>query len=82
MDWFNLQVIVDVNDVTLTKVEIKLLLDAKGKWVRLGKKGWRKLEFSLSKEEDEELARLGLTPHELTSEPQRLQWVSLALSSP
>ena len=78
MDWFNLQVIVDVNDVTLTKVEIKLLLDAKGKWVRLGKKGWRKLEFSLSKEEDEELARLGLTPHELTSEPQRLHALQLA----
>ncbi len=78
MDWFNLEVIVDVNDVTLTKVEIKLLLDAKGKWVRLGKKGWRKLEFSLSKEEDEELARLGLTPHELTSEPQRLHALQLA----
>ena len=78
MDWFNLQVIVDVNDVTLSKAEIKLLLDAKGKWVRLDKKGWRKLEFTLSKEEDEELARLGLTPHELTSEPQRLHALQLA----
>ena len=78
MDWFNLQVIVDVNDVTLTKAEIKLLLDAKGKWVRLDQKGWRKLEFTLSKEEDEELARLGLTPHELTSEPQRLHALQLA----
>ncbi len=78
MDWFNLQVIVDVNDVTLTKAEIKLLLDAKGKWVRLDDKGWRKLEFTLSKEEDEELARLGLTPHELTSEPQRLHALQLA----
>ena len=78
MDWFNLQVIVDVNDVSLTKTEIKLLLDAKGKWVRLDAKGWRKLEFTLSKEEDEELARLGLTPHELTSEPQRLHALQLA----
>ncbi len=78
MDWFNLQVIVDVGDVTLTKAEIKLLLDAKGKWVRLADKGWRKLEFTLSKEEDEELARLGLTPHELTSEPQRLHALQLA----
>ncbi len=78
MDWFDLRVIVDVNDATLTKEEIKLLLDAKGKWVRVGKKGWRKLEFSLSKEEDEELARLGLTPHELTSEPQRLHAFQLA----
>jgi hypothetical protein len=78
MDWFDLRVIVDVNDATLTREEIKLLLDARGKWVRVGKKGWRKLEFSLSQEEDEELARLGLTPHELTSEPQRLHAFQLA----
>ncbi len=32
----------------------------------------------MSKEEDEELARLGLTPHELTSEPQRLHALQLA----
>jgi SNF2 family DNA or RNA helicase len=67
-----------VSDATLTKEEIKLLLDAKGKWVRVGEKGWRKLEFTLSAEEDQELARLGLTPHELTSEPQRLHAFQLA----
>ncbi len=78
MDWFNLRVLVDVNDATLTREEIKLLLDAKGKWVRLDKKGWRRLEFSLSEDEDRELARLGLTPHELTSEPQRLHALQLA----
>jgi SNF2 family DNA or RNA helicase len=78
IDWFNLQVLVDVSDVTLTKAEIKLLLDAKGKWVRLADKGWRKLAFTLSAEEDAELARLGLTPHELTSEPQRLHALQLA----
>jgi len=78
LDWFDLRVIVDVNDTTLTKEEIKLLLDAKGGWVRLGKKGWRKLEFTLSEEEDRELARLGLTPHGLTSEPQRLHALQLA----
>lgn len=59
MDWFDLRVVVDVSDTTLTKEEINLLLDAKGKWVRLGKRGWRKLEFALSEEEDRELARLG-----------------------
>ena len=78
LDWFDLRVIVDVNDTTLTKEEIKLLLDGKGNWVRLDKKGWRKLEFALSEEEDQELARLGLTPHELTSEPQRLHAFQLA----
>ena len=78
LDWFDLRVIVDVNDATLTKEEIKLLLDAKGNWVRLEEKGWRKLAFALSEEEDQELARLGLTPHELTSEPQRLHAFQLA----
>jgi hypothetical protein len=77
-DWFDLRVLVDVNDATLTEEEIKLLLDAKGKWVRLGNKGWKKLEFKLSEEEDRELARLGLTPHELTSEPQRMHALQLA----
>ncbi|MSU63055.1 MAG: DEAD/DEAH box helicase [Pedosphaera sp.] len=78
IDWFDLSVLVDVNDTTLSKEEIKLLLDAKGKWVRLGSKGWRRLEFKLTEEEDKELARLGLTPHELTSEPQRLHALQLA----
>ena len=77
-DWFDLRVLVDVNDTTLTPEEIKLLLDAKGKWVRLGAKGWKKMEFKLSEEEDRELARLGLTPHELTSEPQRMHALQLA----
>jgi SNF2 family DNA or RNA helicase len=78
MDWFDLRVIVDVDDATLTPEEIKLLLDAKGKWVRLENKGWKKLAFTLSEEEDQELARLGLTPHQLTSEPQRMHALQLA----
>jgi hypothetical protein len=78
IDWFDLQVVVDVNDTTLTKAEIKLLLNAKGGWVRLDKKGWRRLEYKLSQEEDADLARLGLTPHELAGEPQRLHALQLA----
>jgi len=78
VDWFDLRVLVDVNDATLTPAEIKLLLDAGGDWVRLDGKGWRKLEFALSEEEDRELARLGLTPHALSSEPQRLHAFQLA----
>ena len=77
-DWFDLRVVVNVSDATLTQEEIKLLLDAKGNWVRLDQKGWRKLQFNLSPEDDQDLARLGLTPHELTSEPQRLHAFQLA----
>ena len=78
MDWFDLKVILDVTDTQLTSEEIKALLDARGKWVRLSNKGWRKLEFKLSAEEDSQLAKLGINPHELTSEPQRFHALQLA----
>ncbi|MBX3731848.1 MAG: DEAD/DEAH box helicase [Verrucomicrobiae bacterium] len=78
MDWFDLKVVLEVTDTQLTSEEVKVLLDARGKWVRLGTKGWRKLEFKLSPEEDLQLARLGINPHELTSEPQRFHTLQLA----
>lgn len=78
IDWFDLSVIVDVSDATLTKEEVKMLLEARGKWVRLGTKGWRKLEFNFTPEEDEQLARLGLTSRELSNEKQRLHTLQLA----
>ena len=77
-DWFDLRVILNVADTQLTPAEIKLLLSAKGGFVRLAEKGWRKLEFKLTAEEDEQLARLGLTSRELTDEPQRLHALQLA----
>ena len=78
IDWFDLRVVVDVSDTTLTQDEIKLLLNAKGGYVRLGDKGWRRLQFNLTQEEDERLANLGLNPRELTAEPQRLHALQLA----
>jgi SNF2-related domain/Helicase conserved C-terminal domain len=78
MDWFDLKVVLEVTDTELTPEEVKSLLDARGKWVRLGSKGWRKLEFSLSAEEDQQLAKLGINPHELSSEPQRFHALQLA----
>ena len=78
LDWFDLRVVLDVSETQLTKQELKLLLDAGGKWVRLGSKGWRRLEFQLSEEEDEQLSRLGLNARDLSSEPQRLHALQLA----
>ena len=78
IDWFDLSVLVDVSDTTLTAAEIKLLLNAKGGYVRLAGKGWKRLQFDLSQEEDERLARLGLSPRELSAEPQRLHTLQLA----
>ena len=78
IDWFDLRVVLDVSDTSLTAEEIKLLLNAKGRFVRLAGKGWRCLRFDLSQEEDERLARLGLNPRELSAEPQRLHALQLA----
>ena len=78
IDWFDLQVVLNVTDTTLTQEEIKLLLNAKGGYVRLAGKGWRRLKFDVSAEEDERLARLGLSTRGLSAEPQRLHALQLA----
>jgi hypothetical protein len=78
IDWFDLRVVLNVSDTTLTQPEIKLLLNGRGNYVRLAGKGWRRLQYDLSEEENERLARLGLNPRELTDEPQRLHALQLA----
>jgi len=80
VDWFDLRVVVNVEDTTLTKEEVDLLLAARGKFVNLENKGWKRLRFNLSAEEDEHLARLGLSPKELSGQPQRMH--ALQLSDP
>ena len=78
IDWFDLRVALDVADTTLTPQEIKVLLDARGGFVRLGEKGWRRLHFQLSEEDEKQLADLGLSAREFSSEPQRLHALQLA----
>lgn len=77
MDWFDLSIALDVTDHTLTQQEIDLLLKAKGKWVKLADKGWRKLEFTLSEQQQQELAELGLSSQQFTGEKQRLHALQL-----
>jgi hypothetical protein len=77
-DWFDLKVQLNVGDTTLTPEELKLLLNARGGFVRLGKKGWRRLQFNLTPEEDEQLARLGLQAKDFSAEPQRFHALQLA----
>ena len=78
VDWFDLKVVVDVAQTELTDEELKLLLAHPGKPVRLPSKGWRRLNFSLTEQEDRQLARLGLSPQQFTDEPQRLHALQLA----
>ena len=78
IDWFDLRVALDVVDTTLTQEELKALLDARGGFVRLGAKGWRRLEFKLSEDDEKQLADLGLNARDFSSEPQRLHALQLA----
>jgi hypothetical protein len=78
VDWFDLKVVLNVGDTTLTPEELKLLLNARGGFVRLGSKGWRRLQFNLTAEDDEQLARLGLHAGDFSSEPQRFHALQLA----
>jgi SNF2 family DNA or RNA helicase len=78
IDWFDLRIKLDVGDTTLTPEELKLLLNARGGYVRLGKKGWRRLQYNLSPEEDQQLARLGLHARDFSGEPQRIHALQLA----
>ncbi|MGH8023706.1 MAG: DEAD/DEAH box helicase, partial [Limisphaerales bacterium] len=78
IDWFDLKVALNVTDTTLTPDELKLLLNAKGGYVRLKEKGWRRLRFNLTPEDDEQLARLGLDARDFSNEPQRFHALQLA----
>jgi hypothetical protein len=78
VDWFDLEVVVDVGNTELTPEELKALLNARGGYVRFGKNGWRRLAFDLSAEDDERLARLGLSARDFSGEPQRLHALQLA----
>jgi SNF2 family DNA or RNA helicase len=78
MDWFDLKVVLTVSDTTLTPEEMKLLLNARGGYVRLEKRGWRRFEFSLTPDDDEQLARLGLDVRDFSAEPQRFHALQLA----
>lgn len=78
VDWFDLRSTLKIEDTDLTRDEITLLLKAGGEYVRLGAKGWRKLAFELSPEDDTALAQIGLSTADLNGEPQRMHVLQLA----
>ena len=77
IDWFDVKIALDVADTTLTKAEMKALLDARGGFVRLGAKGWRRLSFVLSAEDEEQFAEIGLSARDLDAGKQRLHALQL-----
>jgi hypothetical protein len=79
IDWFDLTLNLQVSDIELTQRDIDLLLKNAGSWVRLPGKGWRKMDFEITPEHQQQFADLGLSPADLHHpEKQRLHVLQLA----
>lgn len=82
IDWFDVRVTLRADDTTLTPEEIALLYAARGRFVRLNGRGWRRLTLDDSAATQEKLARLGLEPaaaaDETGREPLRFHALQLA----
>ena len=81
IDWFDVHVTLRAEDTTLTPEDIAILLSARGRFVRLEGRGWRRLIVEDSPATKEKLARLGLNPNQAetsTHEPLRLHALQLA----
>ncbi len=82
IDWFDVRVTLRAEDTTLTPAEIALLHAARGRFVRLAGRGWRRLALDDSPATREKLAQLGLDPAtaaaETTREPLRFHALQLA----
>jgi len=80
IDWFDLQLVVRAEDTTLTDAEIALLLKARGRFVLLKGRGWRRLELSLDEAQVEQLGELGLDARALGGGGQRQRFHALQLA--
>jgi superfamily II DNA or RNA helicase len=81
VDWFDLSLEITPENTDLTPEELRLLLAARGGYVRLGTRGWMRARFNLSEEDAAQLSALGLDPSEASAEPQRLHTLHLAAAS-
>jgi SNF2 family DNA or RNA helicase len=84
-DWFDLALALKPEDSTLTPEEIALLLKARGKFVRLPNKGWRRLTVQLDGAGAAALESAGFDPASLAEaalagEKHRLHALQLAQS--
>lgn len=77
-DWFDVELALDTGDYELTPEEKAILLKAPGNWVRLSSGAWKKLDVQFSDQDNEDLARIGLTPMEISAGPQKAHVLQLA----
>ena len=79
VDWFDLMLVVNLDDTQLSKEEIALLTSARGKFVRLPDRGWYRLRISLSPEDQAALLSLGLDASSTWESPRRVHRVHFSL---
>ena len=81
-DWFDLSISLRPEQIELSDEEMDLLLRAHGKFVRLPRRGWRRLEVASAGPAEEALGRLGLSPESVlakgTTDRHRLHALQLA----
>ena len=77
-DWFDVRLVARAEDTTLTKEEIALLLAARGRFVRLTGKGWRRLTLGTNEAQQARLIALGLAETPTLGEHHRFHALQLA----
>ncbi|MDR1146866.1 MAG: DEAD/DEAH box helicase [Verrucomicrobiales bacterium] len=80
VDWFDLNLIVSAEDTAFSAEETNLLLQARGRFVFLKGKGWRRLQLDLADGQREQLDELGLNPDLAAGKPRRQRFHTLQLA--
>ncbi len=78
IDWFDLRIVIDVDGVTLSKIQIRQLVAARGGYVRMDDGSWMRLEIKLDDDQRDAVTRLGLDPFDLSGETHRMHAMQLA----
>ncbi len=80
IDWFDLKIVLEVPGADLSSDDLRLLVEARGGFVRLSDGLWHRLDMNLPESEAAAVAELGLDVFDLSGERHRLH--VLQLSSP
>lgn len=78
IDWFDLKIVVNVEGLNLSPNEIRLLVAARGGFVRMKDGGWLRLQIDLTESQADAVRRIGLDPFDLSGETHRLHVLQLA----
>ncbi|MCB1226329.1 MAG: DEAD/DEAH box helicase [Verrucomicrobiales bacterium] len=78
IDWFDLQVVFEIEGAELKTAEIRRLIAARGGFVRFADGSWKRVELELTEEQQAMIDQLGIELTELGEDFHRLHWRQLA----